>query len=163
MMLAFRTSSMWFLLLQFDRLDNVAWKKQLHDPVHRDTDLSLQPRQLRKIDAAPHQPREQARKSDGPISRERDAQFRTGGLMTHDTESSQGIEMKFSERASLDVRANVFCQNLCLAQGKLRRWRARFLSLCINHCSTVAECPQPWPTDHSKGRINDQCTPFILL
>src|SRR6516165_9297419 len=141
MMLAFRTSSMWFLLLQFDRLDNVAWKKQLHDPVRRDADFSLQPGQLRKIYAAPHQPSEQARKSDGLVSRERDAQFRTGGLMTHDTKSSQGIEMKFSQGALLDVRANVFCQDLCLAQSKLRGRRTRFLGLCINHCSTVADCP----------------------
>src|SRR5215469_6333227 len=69
------------LLLQLDCLNDIAWKEELDSPVGQDADFPLESRKFGKIDAPPHKPGEQTRKTHGLAPREGYGQFGTGGLM----------------------------------------------------------------------------------
>src|SRR4029453_4100179 len=47
-------------IADINRLHNIAGEEQFDPPVEEHAHLALQPRQLREVDAAPHQPGEQA-------------------------------------------------------------------------------------------------------
>src|SRR5215470_16711063 len=83
--------------------------------------------------------------------------------MSHDAKGSQGVEMKFTQRTTLEVRANVFRQDLRLAKSELGGGWTWFLSFCIDHRRAIAECPKSRLAWNGEGAINDQCSPFVLL
>ena len=76
-------------IADINRLHNIAGEEQLDHPVNQHAHLALQPRQLGKVDTAPHQPGEQAGEAHRLVPSERNSEFGTRGLMTHDAERAQ--------------------------------------------------------------------------
>src|SRR5271166_2347829 len=89
------------LLSQIDGLNNIFWEKQLHRPVHQYANLAFQSRQLAQINAPPHQPCQQSRKTHGLVAHEWDRQFGAGGLMSDHTQSPEGVEVEAACPAAL--------------------------------------------------------------
>src|SRR5215469_13415023 len=91
------------LLLQVDRLHNVARKKEFNRPVHQYTNLALQSGQLGKIDPPPHEPGQQPGKAYGSAACQRQRQLCAGGLVSHDAKCTQGIKMESPQRRTLHL------------------------------------------------------------
>ena len=53
-----------------DGLHDIAWEKELDHPIHEDSCLAFPTGQLGEVDPAPHQPGEEAGKTDRPVSRQ---------------------------------------------------------------------------------------------
>src|SRR5215469_11762486 len=91
------------LLLQIDRLHNVAREKKFNRPVHQNTYLALQSWQLGKIDPPPHEPGQQPGKAYGSAACQRQRQLCAGGLVSHDAKCTQGIKMESPQRRTLHL------------------------------------------------------------
>src|SRR5215472_11146536 len=113
------------------RLHNVAREKQLDYPIDQHAHLALQPRQLGEVDAAPHQPGEQARKAHRPVSGERKSELSTRGLMAHNAERAHRIEVKWCRGFAIEARVNVVGDSFGLTQGELSGGGTRLPALRV--------------------------------
>src|SRR6516164_29057 len=82
------------LLLQIDRLHNVAREKEFNRPVHQYADLALQSWKLGKINPPPHKPGQQPGKAYRSAACQRQRQLCAGCLMSHDAKCTQRIKME---------------------------------------------------------------------
>src|SRR5215472_5727533 len=80
------------LLLQINRLHNVAREKKFNRPVHQYTNLALQSWQFGKIDPPPHEPGQQPGKAYGFAACQRQRQLCAGSLVSHNAKCTQGIK-----------------------------------------------------------------------
>src|SRR5215469_18326781 len=83
--------------------------------------------------------------------------------MAHHAEGTQRIEMKFPQRSSLDLRADIPRQELRLTQSELRSRRARFTRLCVNNGGAVTQGPESSFPRQSQTPINDQSPAFVFF
>src|SRR5215469_2553823 len=129
------------LLLQIDRLHNVARKKEFNRPVHQYTNLALQSGQLGKIDPPPHEPGQQPGKAYGSAACQRERQLCAGGLVSHDAKCTQGIKMESPQWRTFHVGLYIPREQFGFTERELRRGWARLVRLRIPYRCTVAQRP----------------------
>src|SRR5215469_11204040 len=151
------------LLLQIDRLHNVAREKKFNRPVHQYTNLALQPWQLGKIDPPPHEPGQQPGKPHGSAACQRQGQLCAGGLVSDDAKRTKGIEMESPQRQTLQLGFYIPCEQFGLAKRELCGGRARLASLRITYRRTVTQRPCAGMSWNGERMVNNNCASLIFL
>src|SRR5215470_70575 len=150
-------------IADINRLHNIAGEEQFDYPVDEHAHLALQPRQLREVDAAPHQPGEQARKAHRLVSCERKSEFGTRGLMAHNAERAQRIEVKWCRGFAIEARVNVVGESCGLTQGELSSGGTRLPALSVGGRGAVAYRPKRMLSHHPERAVYDHRSALVLF
>ena len=94
-------------LVEVDGLHDVAREKYFDHPVHENTHFAFQAGQFGQVNGTPHEPGKKPGESDRVLSRQWDRKFGTRGVVTYNTQPSQGIEMEGLEGPPFDTGMNV--------------------------------------------------------
>src|SRR6516225_6951792 len=151
------------LLLQIDRLHNVAREEKFNRPVHQYTNLTLQSWQLGKIDPPPHEPGQQPGKSYGSAACPRQRQLCAGGLVSHDAKCTQGIKMESPQRRTLYFGLYIPHQQFSFPERELCGGWARLVGLRIPYRRTVTQRPSAGMTRDSERMVYHNSAPLIFL
>src|SRR3974377_1361297 len=129
------------LLLQIDRLHNVAREKKFNRPVHQYANLALQSWQLGKVDPPPHEPGQQPGKAYGSAACQRQRQLCAGGLVSHDAKCTQRIKMESPRRRTLPLSLYISREQFGFTERELCSGWARLVRLGIPYRRTVTQRP----------------------
>src|SRR5208337_432923 len=71
--------------------------------------------------------------------------------------------MKILERPSAQLSRDISGHGCGLANGKLRRWRARLASFGVVDCGAISQRPYTRMTRHGQGQVHLDCATFVTL
>src|SRR5262244_1854816 len=145
------------------RLHNVAREKQVDYPIDQHAHFALQPRQLGEVDAAPHQPCEQAGEAHRLVSREWNGELGTRGLITHNAERAQRIEVKWCRGFAIEARVNVVGDSFGLTQGELSSGGTRLPALRVGDGGAIAHRPKTRLSRHTERAVCDHRSALVLF
>src|SRR6516165_10764915 len=151
------------LLLQIDRLHNVAREKKFNRPVHQYTNLALQSWQLGKIDPPPHEPGQQPGKAYGSAACQRQRQLCAGCLVSHDAKCTQGIKMEAPQRRTSHLGLYIPREQFGFTERELCGGWARLVRLRIPYRRAVTQRPDAGMARDGKRRVYNNSAPLIFL
>src|SRR6516162_2092436 len=71
--------------------------------------------------------------------------------------------MKMLERPSIQLSSDISSYSCSLANGKLRRWRARLAGFGVVNCGAISQCPNTRMTGYGQGAVHLHCPTFVTL
>ena len=82
--------------------------------------------------------------------------------MADDAERAERIEVERFQRATFDLRANIFGEHCGFAQSELRGWRDGLIGFGVEDGGAIAERPEPGVAGNGERRINGECAALIF-